>query len=1208
MANEIEDEGMIRRYLLGQLAEDERQQLEERTMTDTELFNRTLLVEDELVDEYVKGELSESELKGFEASFLSTPEGRKQISFAKALGKYVTAASTEEGRVVVDEPARVGKVHRRIWWPALVPYFRLAAAAVIVLAVGLGSWRTYLQFRQPQVSKGIASLREAYRDQRPTEARITGLNYAEPPPITRGPELDKFDYVALDRAKALIQLEASEHPSAQSYHDLGRLYLAERDFDKAIDQFEKAIKLDEKNAQLHSDYGAALLEMGKEYESKGEMGKSLEQYSRSLEPLSRAIELDDGLLEALFNRALCHEYMMLPPERCETDWNLYLEKDSNSRWAAEARRRLKELEKRKNKVSQTKEELYQQFLRAHRAGDRDTAWGALSHSRARVGNSTIEKLVDDYLEMSADPLARESEDRLAALSYGGELEFENVGDRFTLDLAQFYKGVGRKQQAVLRRARQLVTTGQSQIAQSDFKSAFASYEQAKRAFDEVGNKCESRSADYWLAICCIQEIDPQRGPLRIRQIAKDCEKDNYKWLSVRSSNALANHNLGLNEYSKAIGYSSRSRNVAKQIQDRYGLLLALSDLIKAHSSLGDHKKALDYVQQLLSLTTESPLEPIQTCLCFARTAWTLYSEGLVAASLDYQRAALEMALELNELTMICTAYVHLGMIQAKLNNYAEALENAEEALNAARTRSDERAGSLMTAYSTLHLGSLHRQIGDLPTAISNYNRSIEIYTELNHPAFIHEAHKGLVLSYIAAGDNASAAEELAKAIHYYEDHRSKIWDQDNRNTFFDLENDIYDIAIDFEYSRRGSPKTAFDYSELSRGRSLLDLIHKGGPAQDEDRRGAAQLIIQPLGFEQIQDKLPPQAQVVQYAVLDDKLLIWFVTKLSFQPREKLITSKALGELVQNYSLLVSAPSSNPEYLSRLARELYDLLIGPIEPFLDRNAQIFIVADKILNNVPFQSLMGPATGNYLIEDYSLVLSPSSSVLIACTEASRRKGGTTRESALSVGVTHFDRNEYGDLRYLPSAAREAKEVAGSYSSSLSLINERARKKEVLYGMAKANVIHLASHFISSASSPLQSRLLLWNEPGDDPNSGIPNGVLRSSEISKTRLPATKLVVLSACQTGIERYYRGEGAISLAHAFIAAGAPLVVASLWPVDSDATAELMINFHRIRKQGSSTAEALRSAQLGMLRGADTRHRHPYYWASFNLIGGYAYY
>ena len=75
------------------------------------------------------------------------------------------------------------------------------------------------------------------------------------------------------------------------------------------------------------------------------------------------------------------------------------------------------------------------------------------------------------------------------------------------------------------------------------------------------------------------------------------------------------------------------------------------------------------------------------------------------------------------------------------------------------------------------------------------------------------------------------------------------------------------------------------------------------------------------------------------------------------------------------------------------------------------------------------------------------------------------------------------------------------------------------------------------------------------------------------------------------------------------LAAGAPLVVASQWPVDSDATAELMIRFHRLRKEeGLNTTRALRRAQQEMLSGPDERHRNPYYWAAFLPVGGHAEY
>jgi tetratricopeptide (TPR) repeat protein len=793
MGYEIEDE-VIRRYLLGHLAEDERQQLEEKIMVDNELFNRVLLAEDEMVEEYLQGELSERDREGFEASFLATPEGSKQVSFAKALSKYVSTASAREGQEIVDKPARASKISRPVWWrrPALVPYFRLAAAAVIVVGLGLGIWRVF--FYQSEVSKGIAALAQAYREQRPLEARISGFNYA-PAANTRG-EQGKTDQVALDRAERILLDAVFEHPGPASHHALGRLYLAQQQFDKAIAQFEEALKTDPNNAQLHSDYGAALIEKGKADQSKGDAGKSLEEFAMSLEHLNRAIELDRSLLEALFNRALSHEYLMLP-QQAKEDWQMYIEKDANSKWAEEARRKLQELEVQNNKVTLTKEQLYQEFVSAYHEGNRSSAWEALSRSRVRIGNSIVEKLMDDYLERSPEASSPQAKDKLGALLYAGDLEFEKVGDRFTLDLAQFYEEVNPRQQAILKRARELVKTGQIQIAQSDFKSAFETYGLAKRAFDEVGNKCESKSAEYWLAICYVQQIDPQQGPSRFRQIAEDSEKNHYKWLIIRSSNALANYNLILNEYSKAISYCSRSRALAEQIGDTYGLIIALSDLIKAYSSLGNHSQTFGCLHKLLSSASDKSVESIQLCLCFARTAWTLYSQGLLAAALDYQKAALESALDLDELTMICTSYVHLGMIYAKSNSFDEALSNVQRAMETANARSDERAGSLMIAYSALHLGSIYRQIGNLPTAIANYNQSVQLYTRLDFPAFIHEAHKGLVLSSIASGDNASAAEELGKAIGYYEDHRTRIWDQSNRNTFFDLENDIYDIAIDF---------------------------------------------------------------------------------------------------------------------------------------------------------------------------------------------------------------------------------------------------------------------------------------------------------------------------------------------------------------------------------------------------------------------------
>jgi len=112
---------------------------------------------------------------------------------------------------------------------------------------------------------------------------------------------------------------------------------------------------------------------------------------------------------------------------------------------------------------------------------------------------------------------------------------------------------------------------------------------------------------------------------------------------------------------------------------------------------------------------------------------------------------------------------------------------------------------------------------------------------------------------------------------------------------------------------------------------------------------------------------------------------------------------------------------------------------------------------------------------------------------------------------------------------------------------------------------------------------------------------DGFLRMHEIYNLRLPAD-LVVLSACQTALGRDIRGEGLIGLTRGFMYAGARSVVASLWQVDDESTAELMKRFYRaMLKEKRRPADALRAAQLEMSR--DKRWSAPFHWAGFILQG-----
>jgi CHAT domain-containing protein len=157
-----------------------------------------------------------------------------------------------------------------------------------------------------------------------------------------------------------------------------------------------------------------------------------------------------------------------------------------------------------------------------------------------------------------------------------------------------------------------------------------------------------------------------------------------------------------------------------------------------------------------------------------------------------------------------------------------------------------------------------------------------------------------------------------------------------------------------------------------------------------------------------------------------------------------------------------------------------------------------------------------------------------------------------------------------------------------------------------MDSAEIIHFAGHYIVDGSSPLLSKMVLASREKNFDTENRDDD-LTAFEIVSRRLDHTSLVILSACQTGLDKYYESEGAVGLARAFIVAGVPLVVASQWPVDSDATTNLMISFHNYRKQGDDTSEALRKAQADMLRGPDEAYRSPYYWAAFLGVGGCGY-
>jgi CHAT domain-containing protein len=262
--------------------------------------------------------------------------------------------------------------------------------------------------------------------------------------------------------------------------------------------------------------------------------------------------------------------------------------------------------------------------------------------------------------------------------------------------------------------------------------------------------------------------------------------------------------------------------------------------------------------------------------------------------------------------------------------------------------------------------------------------------------------------------------------------------------------------------------------------------------------------------------------------------------------------------------------------------------------LEKDKTICFVADKSLFRVPFAAIVSPYD-RYLIEDHAVVQAPSASIFIRLTEDAARKNPVGEETILSIGNPAFSRRDYPKLADLPDAIEESETVALYYSHSKLLTAGNAVKKAALDELAHADVVHFAGHYVPNLRWPKLSKLVLTED-------------LTVQEIMDNSISRPRLIVLSGCETGVEKFYNGEGMIGAARAFLASDVPVVVATQWPVETKSAARLMARFHFYRKkQGSTVSAALRSAQLEMLHEG-YRYSSPYYWAGFTTIGGYSAY
>ena len=277
---------------------------------------------------------------------------------------------------------------------------------------------------------------------------------------------------------------------------------------------------------------------------------------------------------------------------------------------------------------------------------------------------------------------------------------------------------------------------------------------------------------------------------------------------------------------------------------------------------------------------------------------------------------------------------------------------------------------------------------------------------------------------------------------------------------------------------------------------------------------------------------------------------------------------------------IDAPELHP--IPTELKQLYELLILPIEELLptDPKAKVVFIPHQALFLVPFAALR-EQSGKYLIEKHTIAYSPSIQVLAYTEKLRDRPQGT---GALLVG------NPTNNLRNLPNAEIEVNAIAQFFKTKAIIIGKDATKAAILTKISDARIIHLATHGDFNDTNGLESFVSFAYD-------GKQSIKLTAGEVLKLNLKA-ELVVLSACNTAKGKL-TGDGVIGLSRAFILAGTPSIIVSLWSIPDAETGKLMPEFYRNLQANSDRAQALRQAMLTTMRN----HPHPRNWAAFTLIG-----
>ncbi|MFK7922657.1 MAG: DUF2225 domain-containing protein [Bacteroidia bacterium] len=381
-----------------------------------------------------------------------------------------------------------------------------------------------------------------------------------------------------------------------------------------------------------------------------------------------------------------------------------------------------------------------------------------------------------------------------------------------------------------------------------------------------------------------------------------------------------------------------------------------------------------------------------------------------------------------------------------------------------------------------------------------------------------------------------------------------------------------------------------------------------------------------LAMTELQTRLlGPQSSLIEYFVGEENLYLLDVRQDEVH-FFKLPNDFGLAGLIQDfragiYEYFVGEEAFEDADYDRLSQQytsaayqLYQTLFAPYQGDSLRLAtDLVIVPDGMLGYLPFGALLQtPAenattfrTHDYLLRSHSVSYVPSASLWAEMQndDPLPDKSGLLGFAPIFAGESNGLRGSWIkdslSLAALPYTERELADIKAVFKAD-NYLNEQASLANFQQLSSQYRLIHLATHGVLNDEDPDQSFLAFYPIRGTSSQGGR----LMLRELYAMDIPA-EMVVLSACETGIGRFSRGEGLLSLARGFSYAGTRSLLATLWRIpDGEANQDLLPNFYQALKDGQTKSEAMRSAQLAQVNEAFVDQlAHPFFWAAFTPIG-----